>query len=67
MTYPEFVNELIRRFGEEQGVLMAMRAEIGFLRRFMLSQYSDKGFQDQESAAIEDFLNRHPKPGTKEA
>jgi hypothetical protein len=62
VTYSEFVIELIRRFGEDQGVLMAMRAEIGFLRRFIASQYSDKGFLEQESEAIEDFLQRHPAP-----
>ena len=60
MTYPEFVQELIKRFGEEQGVLMALRAELGFLRRFVADKYSDQGFQEQESAAIEDFLRRHP-------
>ena len=60
MTYPDFVKELIARFGEDQGVLMAMRAEIGFLRRFIANQYKDQGFEDQEAAAIEDFLQRHP-------
>ena len=62
MTYPEFVQELIKRFGDDQGVLMAMRAEIGFLRRFIAKKYEDQDFQKQESETLEDFLERHPDP-----
>jgi len=59
MTYQEFIQELIERFGEEQGVFMALRAEVGFLRRFIEEQdFPD--FQKQQEAMIEDFLNRHP-------
>ena len=35
MTYPEFVKELSDRFGEDKGVLMALRAEVGFLRKYL--------------------------------
>ncbi len=59
MTYPEFVEELINRFGE-QGVLMALRAEVGFLRRFMEKQ-NFPDFQKDQEKMIEDFLDRHPK------
>lgn len=59
MTYQEFVKELIHRFGEEQGVIMALRAEVGFLRRFIEEQ-NLPGFQEQQEAMIADFLERHP-------
>ena len=58
MTYQEFVKELINRFGEEQGVIMALRAEVGFLRRFIEGQ-NLPGFKDQQEAMIKDFLERH--------
>ncbi len=60
MTYPEFIKELIERFGEEKGTLMALRAEVGFLRRF-LEQQNMPGFMEQQEAMIADFLERHPK------
>ncbi len=59
MTYQEFVKELIGRFGEERGTLMALRAEVGFLRRFIEQQNLPK-FKDQQEAMIKDFLERHP-------
>lgn len=59
MTYPEFVQELINRFGEEKGTLMALRAEVGFLRRFLESQNLPE-FKEQQEVMIEDFLERHP-------
>jgi len=58
MTYQEFVKELINRFGEEQGVIMALRAEVGFLRRFIENQ-NLPGFKEQQEAMIKDFLERH--------
>ena len=60
MNYQEFVKELVDRFGEEQGVFMALRAEVGFLRRYIESQ-NLPGFNEQQEEMIEDFLNRHPK------
>lgn len=60
MTYQEFVKELINRFGEEQGVMMALRAEVGFLRRFIESQNLPR-FKEEQEEMIEDFLERHPK------
>lgn len=60
MTYQEFVKELISRFGEEQGVMMALRAEVGFLRRFIESQ-NLPGFKEEQAAMIQDFLERHPR------
>ena len=60
MTYQEFVKELINRFGEEQGVMMALRAEVGFLRRFIESQNLPR-FKEEQEKMIEDFLERHPK------
>ena len=60
MTYQEFVKELINRFGEEKGVAMALRAEIGFLRRY-IEQQDFPDFLEQEQGAIKDFLERHPK------
>ena len=60
MTYQEFIKELISRFGEEQGVIMALRAEVGFLRRF-IEQQNMPGFKEQQEAMIKDFLDRHPK------
>ena len=59
MTYPEFIQELISRFGEEKGVLMALRAEVGFLRRYLEKQDSP-GFKKEQEEMIEDFLERHP-------
>jgi len=59
MTYPEFVKELINRFGEEKGVLMALRAEIGFLRTF-IEQQNLPNFTVQQETMIKDFLDRHP-------
>ncbi len=60
MNYQEFVKELISRFGEEQGVIMALRAEVGFLRRYLEKQDPEE-FVEQEKNAIKDFLDRHPK------
>ncbi|HYC82992.1 MAG TPA: hypothetical protein VEB60_00380 [Candidatus Paceibacterota bacterium] len=60
MSYPEFVQELIGRFGEERGTLMALRAEVGFLRRY-LEEHGSPEFVPQQEAMIEDFLARHPK------
>lgn len=60
MTYPEFVQELTDRFGETKGVSMAIRAEVGFLRRFLQEKYGDE-FTLQQQAMIEDFIKRHPK------
>lgn len=60
MTYQEFIKELINRFGEEQGVLMALRAEVGFLRKLLESQ-NLPGFKEQQEEMIQDFLQRHPK------
>lgn len=59
MTYQEFVKELINRFGEEQGVIMALRAEVGFLRRFIESQNLPR-FKEEQEEMIKDFLERHP-------
>lgn len=59
MTYPEFVKELIERFGEEKGTLMALRAEVGFLRRF-LEEQNMPNFKENQEAMIKDFLERHP-------
>ena len=58
MTYPDFVKELINRFGEEQGVIMAIRAEVGFLRKFIESQ-NLPSFKEQQEEMIKDFLERH--------
>lgn len=60
MTYQEFIKELIDRFGEEQGVIMALRAEVGFLRKY-IEQHSEPSFLTEQKAMIEDFLERHPK------
>ena len=60
MTYQEFVKELISRFGEDQGVLMALRAEVGFLRRFVESQ-NFPNFETEQESMIKDFLERHPQ------
>ncbi len=60
MTYQEFVKELIRRFGEDRGVVMALRAEVGFLRRFLDKNYPET-FKQEEELAIQDFLDRHPE------
>lgn len=58
MTYQEFVQELIGRFGEEQGVFMALRAEVGFLRRYIESQ-NMPSFKEEQEEMIKDFLERH--------
>jgi len=60
MTYQEFMKELINRFGQEKGVLMALRAEVGFLRAF-LDQQNLPGFTEQQETMITDFLDRHQK------
>lgn len=57
MTYQQFVRKLIEKFGEEEGLLMALRAEVGFLRRFLAETNPD--FVTKEEANIEDFLKRH--------
>ncbi len=59
MTYQEFIKELTARFGEEIGILMALRAEVGFLRRFIERQ-NLPGFKEQQEEMIKDFLERHP-------
>lgn len=60
MTYQDFIKELINRFGEDKGILMAIRAEVGFLRNF-IEQQNPPGFKEQQEAMIKDFLERHPK------
>ena len=60
MTYQEFMKELISRFGEEKGVVMALRAEVGFLRKYM-EKHSGPEFVQEQEAMIADFLERHPK------
>jgi hypothetical protein len=60
MTYLEFIKELTNRFGEDQGLLMALRAEVGFLRRY-IENHSTPDFVDEQQAMIADFLDRHPK------
>lgn len=60
MIYQEFIKELIDRFGEERGVAMALRAEVGFLRRY-LENNNSPDFLKQEAEMIQDFLQRHPK------
>jgi hypothetical protein len=59
MTYPEFVQELIKRFGNDAGTLMALRAEVGFLRKYLEAKDGEQFITQQESM-IEDFLKRHP-------
>jgi len=60
MTYQEFIKELINSFGEEKGTLMALRAEVGFLRRFIEDQkFPD--FANKQESMIKDFLERHPR------
>ncbi len=59
MTYQEFVKELIKRFGEEKGILMALRAEVGFLRKFIEDQ-NFPNFKIKQEEMIKDFLDRHP-------
>jgi uncharacterized protein (DUF2267 family) len=59
MTYQEFVKELTSRFGEEKGVIMALRAEVGFLRKY-LETHSAADFADEQKVMIDDFLERHP-------
>lgn len=58
MTYQEFVKELIERFGEERGVMMALRAEVGFLRKFIEEQNLPE-FNEKQEVMINDFLDRH--------
>ncbi len=60
MNYKEFIQELISRFGEEKGIIMALRAEVGFLRRFTEVEHGVE-FVEKEQAMIQDFLERHPK------
>jgi hypothetical protein len=60
MTYQEFVKELIDRFGEEKGTMMALRAEVGFLRRF-IEQQNFPEFSEKQEDMIKDFLERHPR------
>ena len=60
MTYSEFIKELISRFGEEKGTLMALRAEVGFIRRFIEEQ-NLPGYKEKQEHMIKDFLERHPK------
>jgi hypothetical protein len=59
MTYPEFVAEVVKRFGEDRGVLMALRAEVGFLRKH-LEKNGGPEFTEEQEAMIKDFLERHP-------
>ena len=58
MTYQEFIARLSERFGEEEGVLMANRAEVGFLRKFIEDQNFPE-FKDKQEKMFDDFLNRH--------
>ncbi len=58
MTYQDFVKELVSRFGEDRGVIMALRAEVGFLRKFIENQ-NLPGFNDEQEEMIKDFLERH--------
>lgn len=58
MTYPEFVQELISRFGDEEGLIMALRAEVGFLRRY-LEAHGGPDFKQKQEEMIKDFLDRH--------
>lgn len=60
MTYPEFIKELVERFGEDRGVVMALRAEVGFLRKYMEKHNGPQFVQEQEEMIV-DFLERHPK------
>ncbi len=60
MQYKDFVQELINRFGEERGVIMALRAEVGFLRKY-LEEHNGPDFPEKQEAMIQDFLDRHPK------
>lgn len=60
MTYPEFIKELSDRFGEEAGLIMALRAEVGFLRRY-LEEKGGAEFAEKQEAMIKDFLTRHPR------
>ena len=39
---------------------MALRAEVGFLRRFIEEQ-NLPGFKEEQKAMIADFLERHPQ------
>lgn len=60
MTYQDFIKELIKRFGEENGILMAIRAEVGFLRKFIEDQ-NLPNFKEKQEEMIKDFLERHPR------
>lgn len=59
MTYPEFVKLLMDKHGEEPGLLMALRAEVGFLRKY-LEQADGEKFNRAQEDMIADFLARHP-------
>jgi hypothetical protein len=61
MTYPEFIQEMTDRFGDNAGLIMAMRAEIGFLRKY-LEERGGAEFAEKQEAMIKDFLERHPRP-----
>jgi hypothetical protein len=58
MTYQEFVKSLIEKHGEESGTLMALRAEVGFLRRYIEQRHGQE-FTDMEQKNIDDFIERH--------
>ncbi|HEY4515767.1 MAG TPA: hypothetical protein VJH67_01100 [Candidatus Paceibacterota bacterium] len=60
MSYQEFVKELVDRFGEEKGILMALRAEVGFLRSF-IEQQNFPDFSEKQEDMIKVFLERHPR------
>ena len=49
MTYQEFVRELINRFGEDRGVLLALRAEVGFLRKYIETNSGPEFMKEQEA------------------
>jgi hypothetical protein len=59
MMYPEFVKLLMDKHGEQQGLLMALRAEVGFLRKY-LEQMDGEKFNLAQEEMIADFLARHP-------
>ena len=60
MTYQDFVKELTNRFGEDRGVIMALRAEVGFLRKY-IEEHSQPDFLQKQETMIVDFLERHPQ------
>ncbi len=57
MTYQEFVKSLIEKHGEQDGLLMALRTEVGFLRRYL--EQKDPEFLKAEQNNIEEFNDRH--------